>query len=197
MSEDIDGVQGWRCVYLIGEPGCGKSTLLMRALALSADLKIGPQIDRPFRYHQLCAKLDVKGTPVHIIDPGRVLLGRYDAEAAPYYGTDRLAMSVQPLVLRHCAGLRPSLVLGEGDRLGNQRFFDAMQELHYELIVVLVTADNASERRKEREIIPQSEVWLKGRRTKIANLERYVSETIDNSDDLNDAAMKLLSLIYH
>lgn len=136
-------------MYIIGEPGVGKSTLME---LLTANLPYeSAQYPFPFRRY----------------DCGVMELG---VRRASFSGTDGYAMNVQKSVEKFVESLHPAYLMGEGDRLANDRFFNALLEFGYDLhIVALVGADVASQRRAHRGST-QNETWLKGRQTKVLNL---------------------------
>lgn len=151
-------------VYLIGEPGSGKSTLLA---ALTDGI---PSVDEPKPFARIC--WNPEGVPVWELG----------ARRPSFSGTDALSMSVQPRVVEWLAKDRPSLVIGEGDRLANPKFFAAVAGLGYKVDVVRLVIPSviAAERRNARAVAlgaaPQSAAWIKGRRSKVANLAAAVLE---------------------
>lgn len=156
--------------YLIGIPGAGKSAALARALA---DVT-ARTYDQPIPYLRY---------------PGGVQLGR---QRSRFAGTDALAMNIQPAVLDWLEACAYWLVIGEGDRLGNAAFFAAVQRLGWNLRVALLDTppEVAAERRLQRGS-QQSEAWLKGRLTKIANLRPFVDVVIDGALPLIEVAAQL------
>lgn len=160
--------------YLIGQPGSGKSTLM--AALTESQL---PSVNRkPFAHIEYLN--------------GAVQLGAVRAE---FSGTDALGMDVQPKVLRWMEDEGPLAVLGEGDRLANGKFFDAVKELGYNLTVVLlwVPDDLAAERRAARGSA-QNETWLAGRLTKIKNLRPYVTHMADGRRPVAELVESLRAL---
>ncbi len=103
-------------------------------------------------------------------------------------GTDALSMSVQPAVLAWLAAARPPYVLAEGDRLGNAKFFAAVLELGYEVRVIRLTvsqvlaAHRRATRASELGVTAQSDAWLKGRITKVANLVAGLGDLVAEVD---------------
>jgi hypothetical protein len=143
--------------YLIGEPGVGKTTLLH-------EFTKGLQntiVDRPFGH-------------VLYEQPGVVELGK--PRAGGFGGTDSLSMSVQPKVLEWAQLPEYPNIIGEGDRLANNKFFAAMTALGYDLTVVEVRNTNgvAEERRAARAAQlgtkAQNDSWVAGRVTKVRKL---------------------------
>lgn len=146
-------------VYLIGEPGVGKSTVL-------ADLATGaiPETRRtPFAHTAWW----VNETD-YVVELG--------ARREAFSGTDALSMSVQPAVVAWLAETDCENVIAEGDRLGNLKFFGAVDALGWRLTVILLAAPAEAARRRAaraqelgRDL--QGDTWLRGRATKVANLE--------------------------
>lgn len=146
---------------VVGEPATGKSTLLR---ALMAALGTGWT---PFK-----AGL-VRGHRLRVGGVSVLVLGIY--ESGRFDGTDRLSMAVQPeaeaLLRRLASGLSPVSVVLEGDRLGNAKLFAAVEALGAEQRWWRLVAGEAllGERHRTRED-DQTEAWLRGRRTKVANV---------------------------
>jgi hypothetical protein len=144
-------------LYLIGQPGAGKSTLVE---LLTAGLGSETYL-RPFQ------------RVVYETAPGVVELGgRRDS----FSGTDVLALNAQPTVLDWLTSAHVPLVLGEGDRLANDKFFTGCAAAGYELHIVWLAPshDVAAARRLERAaalgVRPQNEAWVKGRISKSGKL---------------------------
>lgn len=156
-----------RLTYLIGEPGVGKTTLMS---AITDGLP-GLAARRPFART--------------IYDCGVVQLGE---ARAVFGGTDTLSMSVQPKVLEWAEMPDYPDIVGEGDRLANDKFFSAMRDLGYDVCVVLCSAPAAiaSERRLRRagehRMKPQDATWLKGRQTKVEKLAMEWAECTITTD---------------
>lgn len=151
----VEKVHVSHLLYLIGQPGSGKSTLCE---ALTAPLSPSSVEERPFP---------------HIVWPGGVV--ELGARRPKFSGTDALSMSVQPKVLAWLEEEAPGLVLGEGDRLANGKFFAAVLTLGWslQLVRLAVSSPVAEQRRYERSQVlgkAQSAAWVAGRITKARHL---------------------------
>jgi hypothetical protein len=80
-------------------------------------------------------------------------------------------MSIQPKALAWVAGSPYPLIVAEGDRLANRRFFDTVQLVGLDLTVVLLDTPPtvAAERRAARSG-SQHHSWVQGRITKTHRL---------------------------
>jgi hypothetical protein len=143
-------------LYLVGQPGSGKTTVIEN---LTAGLEPESVETRPF---------------AHIVwGDGIVELG---ARREGFSGTDTLSMSVQPKVLDWLRSEAPPYVLGEGDRLANQKFFRGVLAAGWDLDVMhLQVSDEVARYRRaarahELGVPLQDEAWLRGRVTKVRNL---------------------------
>jgi len=137
-------------LYIYGEPGVGKSTLVT-ALIGQAEPETTTE---PFAWARF--------------DNGVSYIGAFREE---FPGTDALALDVQPKVIAWLESYGPHLVLAEGDRLANAKFFLGAQRLGYTLWPVqMVGKDLAAQRRRERAQAlgrkPQDAQWVRGRVTK-------------------------------
>lgn len=168
-------------IYLLGQPGSGKTTL-MRA-AFQPHLR--STVTQPFRYH---------GLP-----HGGILLGDYTPDAGTFAGTDRLSMSVQPKVLDYLTTVRPPYVVGEGDRLGNARFFDALHAAAYGLAILYLDTPQAElERRRALRGSRQSEAWMRGRQTKVFRLSNAYAApnmVLDGKKSVDELAIQLHGIV--
>lgn len=141
--------------YLIGVPGSGKSTFtetLLKGRAPDSEQK------KPF--------------PIRFF--GDVsMLG--DARAGNP-GTDSLELQAQPWVIDWLPRCPTPYVYGEGDRLANDKFFNAVRVAGWNLTVAYLAVPEweAAARRFARGS-NQNASWVKGRETKVLRLvERWV-----------------------
>lgn len=175
-------------VYLIGVPGAGKSTALTGAIDLLGwgEPKARSQ---PFAHSWY-------------EDAQAIQLGKQDV---PFPGTDTLSLGVNPRAVEFIQTTGAGLVVGEGDRLANKRFFTAAAEAGG---VVLVTVDLPAvaafhrmiERADALGVAPQQESWWNGRATKTANLRRLSllglrHETVDGSQPREAVAAQVADVI--
>jgi ribose 1,5-bisphosphokinase PhnN len=142
-------------VYIIGVPGSGKSTLM-------AELTKGHTVmefSKPIAHRWIGDGLAME-------------LGR---KRDSFSGTDALALNVQPEAMRFVEQHPARLILAEGDRLANDKFFQKIVDSGYDfqLVWVNVRPEVAEERRALRGS-NQNATWLKGRQSKVFGLtERW------------------------
>lgn len=166
--------------YLIGVPGAGKSTAMRLALAL-LDWEVDFMVDRPFAH--------VRYTN------GATYIGRQDGA---FPGTDRLSMSVSPVVSEHLRSAS-GLWFGEGDRLASGKFLDSLT-CSVELVLLDVSPATALSRGATRAADigaqPQDPTWWKGRATKVQNLaQRFNHTLIDGERPMDDVATDLAEIL--
>jgi hypothetical protein len=150
-------------VYLVGEPGAGKTTLM-------AELRAG------------WSELSLEKRPLkHVLwdTPDGRIVPELGWPRDGFGGTDALPMDAVRHAEPWIATCGYQLVLAEGDRLANSRFFMAAQAAGRLVLVHLhVPAELAEARRAERGSA-QDPSWLAGRRTKVVNLVDQWSERAD------------------
>lgn len=144
-------------IYVIGIPGAGKTSAVNAAVDR---LNIAP---------------DVRTVPIPHVRYGDVwYLGK---RREPMGGTDALSMSIQPQVVTWLSDMtqahaeRPRVLIGEGDRLANAKFFDAARACgHRVTIVNLDCPPPVARQRAAARGSDQNVAWWNGRVTKVANL---------------------------
>lgn len=144
-----------KIIFIIGEPGSGKTTLMRRLMnevgGFEPHFKEYPLID----YHR----------------SGNVyILGKYE-DGELFAGTDRLSMACQPNAVQFLSELpEDSVVLIEGDRLGNRSFIEHCESKYATMIVYLKTKPETRTLRFDERGSEQTEQFLKSRETKLKNL---------------------------
>lgn len=179
-----------RTAAIIGVPASGKTTLMLNLLQ-----KLPYEYDWEWRPEGSSgAKLygsRRKGN-LHV-------LGLYDGSGT-FQGTDRLSMSVQKTAEAWLKRIAPSNVLFEGDRLGCESFLNFCAGVGDLRVFCLeppadVLAARRSQRTERGEV--QTEVWLRGRTTKVNNLIKRFAAIPLPWDDCDTAASIVLSWIRH
>lgn len=180
---------GGLLVYVIGSPGSGKTTLVG---ALNRE-RVRHQVDKPVAHMTYTDGND--GLPPVYIELGR--------KRESFSGTDAMAMNVQPKVLEFLAQCPYTLVVGEGDRLANQKFFDGATKLGWTVKVVYLECPEslASIRRSQRGS-KQSATWIAGRITKVRKMSAHMFlhaaiPAVENADHLRDKIRQWLSQRYN
>ena len=170
-----------------GVPGTGKTTLFRKFLALHEWEKVEPVKLLSALY---CKKLDL------------YMFGKYE-EGEIFAGTDKLSMSCQTNVTEFVKN-STSNILFEGDRLTNTKFYTMLMELpetELKVIILEVNQTTLNQRYKDRGS-EQSETFLRGRETKIANIlrnfeireytESFKNESIEDQTKLLEYMVKFL-----
>lgn len=148
-----------RMLYLVGEPGVGKTTLMRALTSTVRDATLMEPV--PHR------ALFLPGRTPHAAEIGI----RRGQGARSFNGTDALSMSIQPKVLAWLEQSPYPLLVAEGDRLGNGKFFAAVQAMGVELQVLhLWVPQETLQARRETRGGRQDAKWVQGRATKVANL---------------------------
>lgn len=144
-----------RVVYIMGAPGSGKTTLMREVLAPYPAI----QHARPF------AHIEYEHPKERVVQVGK--------DRGTFSGTDALSLSVQPDVIKWLRYCDYDTIMAEGDRLANDKFFDACEATLDGLVLVLVDTDPevAATRRKMRGS-NQNPSWLKGRISKVEALRK-------------------------
>ena len=154
-------------VTLGGAPATGKSAVTLTLLKQFR----GQAVD--FRYNTI--------TGTSYTHEKVMVLGSYrSGETFP--GTDRLAMNVQPhfnaflVQLTNEPPFHGWVLYFEGDRLFNGTSLQRCVHLPHRFYVLEVDEVHLAQRHQQRD--QQDEKWLRGRATKVANLQRNYKMTV-------------------
>lgn len=154
-----------RVIGVGGMPATGKTSLFREVLARTGGRKSWPRFKKGLVVYHRNETFQA------------VILGDY-SKSGTFGGTDRLSMAVQKDAVERLRVWqekgRPATVLFEGDRLWNGKFFQSVSEIEgveLRLIELAAGEDVLEERHKDR-ADNQTEKWLAGRRTKLANLSQ-------------------------
>ncbi len=158
-------------VYLIGVAGVGKSTAV-KELINSWELRM--EAPKPFAHRHY-------NTP-----HGRgIVLGK---DVEPFGGTDTLSWTAINHVgefFNACAQRNVQIIIGEGDRFANGRFFDEASAQGTLLLFSLEAPDDVTEDRRQVRAAKfntplQNATWIAGRKTKTTTLAaKYGAFPID------------------
>jgi hypothetical protein len=156
-----------KITYYIGEPGTGKTTLMRGILAEYRKVEADEWVKEGLVTYHLFAKQKI------------IILGKYDDGV--FAGTDTWSKGVGPKwrqwLVDNAEKFADYVVLGEGERLSNAPNMDAMFAEEGMKLVCLEVSDKELERRRAARNNTQNESWMKGMRTRIANLcEKYPHE---------------------
>lgn len=151
-----------RMIYVIGYPGSGKTTVMSKAVeGWSFSLE-----DHPFK---------------HTVYENDVIQLGYARDV--YGGTDGLSFNVQPKVAEWLVACDSPVVLAEGDRLANGKFFDTVQKTGWDLQVIHLKVPELLAYRRAWERGSEFDgKWMRGRVTKVDNLVAYWKESIITLD---------------
>lgn len=161
-----------KVLILGGVPASGKSSMMLEVIKRLGKKEKGVPFARNGVKGLLFAKQKI------------LILGSYEREDFP--GTDTLAMNIQPKVVALLQAMKDDdiSVCCEGDRLFNAGFIQSVKNMGvvYQIIILEVAAEIVSLRRNKR-AKEQNAVWLKGRASKVANIQRdprFFIKTISN-----------------
>ena len=175
-------------IYLIGYPGSGKTTAMVEALgAICRDRGLVPRVEiQPFAH-------TVYTTEAEGRDGGLVELGR---AREVYGGTDTLSLSVQPRVLDWMGESGVGVIVGEGDRLANSKFFAAAEALGRTVhIIHLKCPEEVARNRAWARGSRFKEPWLKGRITKVNRLAEQWKNQMTTLDATSGGVSRRLAHI--
>lgn len=145
-----------KIISVCGKPGTGKTTLFREFIS-----KYTWETVEPIKsLHCMYSK-----------DIDTYIVGKYEPNEI-FAGTDKLSMSIQPTAEKFFLETK-SNILVEGDRLTNNKFFNFLsliKDIELYILVLSATEPSLIERYKLRGS-NQSESFLKGRETKISNIQ--------------------------
>ena len=147
-----------RMIYMVGYPGSGKTTVMGKVVE-----KWNFSVEEyPFKHT--------------VYDNDVIQLG-YPREI--YGGTDGLSFNVQPKVAEWLVACDSPMVLAEGDRLANNKFFETVQLAGWELQVIhLKVPELLAYRRAWERGSKFDSKWMRGRVTKVDNLVSYWKDSL-------------------
>jgi energy-coupling factor transporter ATP-binding protein EcfA2 len=163
-------------LYIIGAPGSGKTTLVR---ALTDGLRT---VTTTKPIPQICYLRWWDDVPPGLQPLVRTQGIQFARPRETFGGTDSLPMNIQPTVeaeIRNAAASKRNInyhVIAEGDRLGNEKFFNAVIDAGWQLDIVFLDCDFelGQQRRTDRArhvgSAVQDATWVKGRITKVTNL---------------------------
>lgn len=162
-----------KILAVIGRPGVGKTTLFKQIIE---------------EHQNWVAQEPVKLVPTLYNEKFDChILGKYE-EGEVFAGTDRMSMAVQPAAVDFISNCN-SNILFEGDRLTNSKFFEFLSSLpdtDFKIIVLTANEDLLIERYSDRGS-EQSDTFLKGRKSKISNIQTnmdflFITESYPNNN---------------
>jgi hypothetical protein len=154
--------------YYIGQPGTGKTTKMRGILAELRKVEDDEFVKEGLVTYHKFAKQKV------------IVLGRYDD--GTFAGTDTWSKGVGPKFREWLTAALEMysdwVIYGEGERLSNQPNMDVMFNENIGMkLVCLEVSEEELERRRAARNNTQNESWMKGMKTRIANLcKRYPHE---------------------
>ena len=143
-----------KMIYMIGLPGSGKTTVMRKFMS-----EYEWKNDKP---------ADLLDTQISSKNKLRVL-GKYEDDQV-FGGTDRLSMAVAPKAIEWLQNNLTSdeNIVGEGDRLNNQKFFETCGDRL--TILHLTVSDEERKRRYKERGSDQSEKFIQTVKTKCKNI---------------------------
>jgi hypothetical protein len=149
-----------RIVYYIGCPGVGKSTLMRGILDEYSKVEEPEWVKEGMVTYYKFVKQRV------------IVLGKYDERT--FSGTDTWSKAAGVQFRQWLIDNREKYAdwgcFGEGERLSNKPNMDAMFEEESMKLVCLKVSEEELERRRAARNNTQNESWMKGMKTRIANL---------------------------
>ena len=156
--------------HYLGLPGTGKTTKMRELLAEFRKVEQDEWVKEGLVTYHIFAKHKI------------IILGKYDDGV--FAGTDTWSKGVGPKwrqwLVDNAEKFADYGVLGEGERLSNSPNLDAMFATGNMKLVLLKVSEDELERRRAARNNTQNESWMKGMKTRIANLcAKYPHEIIE------------------
>jgi hypothetical protein len=158
-----------KIVYYIGCPGVGKTTLMRSILAEYSKVEEPEWVKEGMVTYYKFAKQKV------------LILGKYDERT--FSGTDTWSKAAGVQFRQWLVDNREKYAdwgcFGEGERLSNAPNMDAMFAEESMKLVCLEVSEGELERRRAARNNTQNESWMKGMKTRIANLRKRYTHTVE------------------
>ena len=159
-----------KVIAIGGVPASGKTTLMFEILK---------------RLSAVCMPIHFKEGLVVGLQYPRLktyVIGDYTAYTT-FAGTDKMSMAAQPAVLNWLLTIPyDATVLFEGDRLFNASFFQKIQATENLYIYILLVHEHIQKERCEERHSDQSPAFMKGRITKLANIQKSFGVNLLDND---------------
>lgn len=156
-----------KCVAIGGEPATGKTTLVKSILK-----------DKQYQSYKFGL---LRG---HLItDLNLLILGIYSDDT--FSGTDKLSMAVNKDFLKFLEITRRNFIF-EGDRLFTKNNLEYLIKKHQTKVIILENDDKTLESRHISRKDNQSEIFKKGRKTKIQNIKSHIPHEPYSLKNIND-----------
>ena len=158
-----------RVTFYFGEPGTGKTTLVRGILAEYRKVEQDEMVvDGPVKYHRFNKQKTL-------------VLGIYDDST--FAGTDRLSKSCGPQFRQWLVDNAEKYadwgMFMEGERFMNDKTLPSLFEQESMNLVCLKVSEEELERRRAARNNTQNESWMKGMKTRIANLRKRYTHTVE------------------
>lgn len=191
VPPEVLGFPGGQFIHIFGPPGAGKTTVMQRVRYKMGAYAVATYTPLP---HLLWKR---KGDDL----PVALELG---TKREGFSGSDTLSMSIIGKAEAWIAHRPHRLMFCEGDRLSNDRWFQAVKDAGYDFKAFYLAAEDGvlQGRRlaRARELARplQDSTWVRGRTSKAANLAaKWPNHFLDAAKDVNtlaDEIMKELTL---
>lgn len=156
-------------IYIvIGQSASGKTTYVTKNF-ITEELQ---RLDKPFK---------------HTISGKNLLLGHYGLERR-CCGTDTMSMSILPFLIEHFKEVlnKSENIIGEGDRINNQKFFDYIKNLNIPVKVILFECSIEESLKRLKEAGSTiGETFVKTTKTKAKRMLNYARKLKFETEVIN------------